>query len=708
MILKKNEIKIATILPYKESYTVEKASAVSLWISEFFSKSKFKNKNFIYGNASSKNYLSKNYINIPLKNLKSKFKSTSKEYITKISKKISKEKFDIVEIHNRPLVLFELLKRINSKFIMYYHNDPLTMSGSKLVSERKEILKKVDKLIFISKWVEKRFFKNLDNTLKDKTEIIYHSTNKRKKKIKTNQIVFVGKLNHSKGYDIYKKAIIRILDEYPDWRSFSLGDEKRRSIYINHKKHKEYGFLNHNKTLDILDKSEIAVVPSRWEEPFGRVSLEATASGCATIVSNKGGLLETSKHLVSIDNIDSEKLYKNIKALIDNKIERKKIQNLSRNNIIHLIDKNTIKIDLMRNDILQNYQLNFNKNRLRIINLFNQGQKSNYRLFNISIGKKLTNGFIRNNHDVIEISDRDYIKNNLSLLNFKTNSETFQKHLIEVVKNYNPDLFLFGHTNNINLETFDYIRSINKSLIISQWNEDPFMPGLEFSNKNINNIKPYVSVVDHNFITTHPSILKNKFKNQKFNFFFVPVDKNIECFDVYKLNPKKDIFYAMSHGVNRGVLKKGFEDNRINFLNKLVKKIPNINYDFHGFKNRQPIWGNSFNRALINSKMGLNLSRGVPTKYYSSNRIASLLGNGLLTFIDKKTQLDVFFDDEREVIFYNNIDDLASKINFYSKNDKLRKKIAKNGKAKYFKLFNGNKISKYIIDISFGKKPNLF
>mgnify|MGYP001183230298 FL=1 len=708
MIVKKNDIKIATILPYKENYTLENASAVSLWVSQFFNKSKFKNKNFIYGNSNSKNYLSKNYINIPLKNLKSKFRSTSYEYVEKISKNIIKEKFDIVEIHNRPLVLFQLLKRINAKFIMYYHNDPLTMSGSKSISERVEILKKVEKLVFISKWVKKRFFKGLDSTQEDKTEIIYHSTNKRKKKIKTNQIVFVGKLNHSKGYDIYKDAIIRILNEYPDWRALSLGDESRRSIYIKHKKHKEYGFLNHQKTLDILDKSEIAIVPSRWEEPFGRVSLEATASGCATVTSNRGGLLETSNYIVPIDNINSEKLYMNIKDLINNKIKRKKIQNLSRNNVIHLIDKNTKKIDLIRSNIFSKFQLNFIKNRLKIINLFNQGQKNNYRLFNISLGKKFTNGFIRNNHDVLEISDRDYIKNNRSLLNFRTNLDSFQKHLIEVVKNYNPDLFLFGHTNNINLETFDYMRSINKSLIISQWNEDPLMPGLEFSTKNIKNIKPYVSVVDHNFITTHPSILKNKFKNQKFNFFFVPVDKNIECFDVYKLNPKKDIFYAMSHGVNRGVLKKGFEDNRINFLNKLVKKIPNINYDFHGFKNRQPIWGNSFNRALINSKMGLNLSRGVPTKYYSSNRIASLLGNGLLTFIDKKTQLDVFFDDEREVIFYNNIDDLASKIKFYSKNDKLRKKIAKNGKAKYFKLFNGNKISKYIIDISFGKKPNLF
>ena len=182
MIVKKNDIKIATILPYKESYTLEYASAVSLWVSQFFNKSKFKNKNFIYGNSNSKNYLSKNYINIPLKNLKSKFRSTSYEYVEKISKNIIKEKFDIVEIHNRPLVLFQLLKRINAKFIMYYHNDPLTMSGSKSISERVEILKKVEKLVFISKWVKKRFFKGLDSTQEDKTEIIYHSTNKRKKK----------------------------------------------------------------------------------------------------------------------------------------------------------------------------------------------------------------------------------------------------------------------------------------------------------------------------------------------------------------------------------------------------------------------------------------------------------------------------------------------------------------------------------------------
>ena len=104
--------------------------------------------------------------------------------------------------------------------------------------------------------------------------------------------------------------------------------------------------------------------------------------------------------------------------------------------------------------------------------------------------------------------------------------------------------------------------------------------------------------------------------------------------------------------------------------------------------------------------MGLNLSRGKPTKHYSSNRIASLLGNGLLTFIDEKVKMKDFFN-QNEIIFYKNINELADKIKFFSKNDQLRIKIARNGKNKYFKLFNGTKITKYFIDVSLGNKTSL-
>ena len=79
-------------------------------------------------------------------------------------------------------------------------------------------------------------------------------------------------------------------------------------------------------------------------------------------------------------------------------------------------------------------------------------------------------------------------------------------------------------------------------MIISQWNEDPIMPSLSYSKNNIENIKKYSDIVDHTFITTHPCELKKQLKNRdNFHFFFVPVDKNIEYFDVYKLRPQKDL-----------------------------------------------------------------------------------------------------------------------------------------------------------------------
>ena len=63
----------------------------------------------------------------------------------------------------------------------------------------------------------------------------------------------------------------------------------------------------------------------------------------------------------------------------------------------------------------------------------------------------------------------------------------------------------------------------------------------------------------------------------------------------------------------------------------------------------------------------------MPIKYTSSNRIASLIGNGIYTFIDKKTFLSDFFSNN-EIVFYNNLEDLSYKLNKYQKDKKTNKK----------------------------------
>ena len=81
-------------------------------------------------------------------------------------------------------------------------------------------------------------------------------------------------------------------------------------------------FLDPNmneKTLQIFKKTSIAVACSRWEEPFGRTSLEASANGCAVIITNKGGLPETSKGATILKKINDKSLFFELEKLIKKK-----------------------------------------------------------------------------------------------------------------------------------------------------------------------------------------------------------------------------------------------------------------------------------------------------------------------------------------------------------------------------------------------------
>ena len=94
--------------------------------------------------------------------------------------------------------------------------------------------------------------------------------------------------------------------------------------------------------------------------------------------------------------------------------------------------------------------------------------------------------------------------------------------------------------------------------------------------------------------------------------------------------------------------------------------------------------------------MALKLSRGKYQNLYSSDRISSLMGNGLLVFLHDKTNFHKLFNN-KEVIFYKNKFDLIKKIKFYAKNDKERIKISKNGYNKYHKFMSNIVVSKYMM-----------
>ena len=90
-------------------------------------------------------------------------------------------------------------------------------------------------------------------------------------------------------------------------------------------------------------------------------------------------------------------------------------------------------------------------------------------------------------------------------------------------------------------------------------------------------------------------------------------------------------------------------------------------------------------------------------KYYSSNRIASLVANGIMTFIDKKTKYTDFFNHD-EMGFYENADDLLKQMESINGNINKINKISKNGKKRYFSIFNNLIVSEYILHKTFNIK----
>ena len=623
---------------------------------------------------------------------------------------------NIIEIHNRPHYLKYLMNEgVQSKFVLYFHNDPLTMTGSKGLTERKYLVDICDKIVFNSLWSKKRFLQNIHSGAlnSEKLIVIFQSASKNKISLKNKKkwITFVGKLNRSKGYDIFGGAVLKVLKKHKDWQAIVIGDEQRDKITFIHNRIKNLGFLEHKKVLNIFRKSSIAVACSRWNEPFGRTSLEGSANACAVIISNRGGLPETVTNAVILHKLNQKELQKKIELLIKNKTLRREYQSLAYKNF-YLTHKNSSKeIDKYREEVLAlDKKINFfqKREKLRIVHVTNFNERHDGRLY-FNTGRRINNGLIRLGHSILEFSDRDiqkYYKNYRDL----SGTKRLNTKLVNTCYNFRPDMIVLGHADSIFPQTLRDLKKNYPNLRIAQWFLDPLnKKGPDF-NKNKQRILNKIDYVDKNFLTTSPKVLN--FIPEKENFHFIPnpSDSSFETLNNFNKSCNMDVFYALSHGVHRGVLKKGKYDERIKFVSRLMDITPNIKFDVYGVNNVHPVWADNYFKAISNSKMGLNLSRGEPIRYYSSDRITQIIGNGLVTLIDEKTCYRDFFNDS-EMVFYKNVGDLSEKITKVSKDEKLRKKIAKKGKKKYLKYFNSTEVAKYIINKTFSlknKKQNFY
>ena len=114
-----------------------------------------------------------------------------------------------------------------------------------------------------------------------------------------NYILFAGRLTPGKGIDLLLRSLPRVFKKYMGLKIYIIGEGfmKNKLLALA----RRYGFeknvsflgeINHKRLLEMLSRAKIAVVPSVWPEPFGRVALESLSQGTPVVVTKRGGLPE--------------------------------------------------------------------------------------------------------------------------------------------------------------------------------------------------------------------------------------------------------------------------------------------------------------------------------------------------------------------------------------------------------------------------------
>lgn len=158
----------------------------------------------------------------------------------------------------------------------------------------------VNTFIGISHYSLNYFLSLEKNNLKNRIIIpnkipIDENENNSEKRIK-NSVGFVGQITKDKGIYLFMDTVTdpKIYHNLSEIYIVGDGPELKliKQSYDSFKKVHFMGKIDHTKMNDIYSKLDFIIVPSLWNEPFGRVIIEAYNKGVYVYASQRGGIPE--------------------------------------------------------------------------------------------------------------------------------------------------------------------------------------------------------------------------------------------------------------------------------------------------------------------------------------------------------------------------------------------------------------------------------
>ena len=301
-------------------------------------------------------------------------------------------------------------------------------------------------------------------------------------------------------------------------------------------------------------------------------------------------------------------------------------------------------------------------------------------------GRKLNCGAVRNDWRICEFSDRDMARLLAPLGIRAMGGIIANKKLILTARNFQPNIMLLGHCDYISNDTLSAIRDVCPGIRIAHFNVDPL-----WQDSTRAQMEERRDSCDALFATTAGPVLKTWCTGRNVVAYMPnPSDPSMENEDNgAKTSFARDLFFA-------GNPRAG--DPRWETIDELLPKIADVRTEIF----RGGLWGAAYEKVLASSRMSLNLNRREGDKWYSSDRIAHLMGYGILTFQSSRNAMQDFFSPE-ETVFFDGVDDLAESIRRYVRDDDARARIASAGRIRYHSLFNGARVLRYMVETMLGE-----
>lgn len=215
----------------------------------------------------------------------------------------------LIEVHNRPEIALALAARLPGVPVtLILNNDPQTMVGASTPRERADMLRRLACVLTASDYLRRRVLDGLADP--PRQPLVLHNcldlSELPPPRPRERLILFAGRVVPEKAPDAFVAACAAALPFLDDWAAEIIGADRFAldspdTDFVQTVRAaadaagvRMLGYRDHPDVLNAMAKAAIVVVPSRWQEPFGLVALEALACGAALICAPNGGLPEVA------------------------------------------------------------------------------------------------------------------------------------------------------------------------------------------------------------------------------------------------------------------------------------------------------------------------------------------------------------------------------------------------------------------------------